>query len=254
MALPLAFNGNQITVRAERISLTDMWRAAGADPQQAPAKWRTLPSTKAFVEHVELTIGKSDSELFVVKIGGKVKGTWAHWQVALAYAKYLSPEFHAWCNTVVRERMERLSKPAPQTGLDAETRAVIGGIFKGIVHKELVVMLPAMLQAELAGDRNRLVIDNMTVGEILDKEGVASKGRRGLVNRCSRALAKFSAGEGLVPRRTHPGRSGVCVYPPEMVQRWLGAAGRALIAAHRADRPNATHDMFASYSATQVKP
>jgi hypothetical protein len=32
--------------------------------------------------------------------------TWAHWQIGLAYAKYLSPEFHAWCNEVVRAHME----------------------------------------------------------------------------------------------------------------------------------------------------
>lgn len=30
--------------------------------------------------------------------------TFAHWQIAMAYAKYLSPEFHVWCSTVVRER------------------------------------------------------------------------------------------------------------------------------------------------------
>ena len=28
--------------------------------------------------------------------------TWAHWQLALAYARYLSPAFHAWCNSVIR--------------------------------------------------------------------------------------------------------------------------------------------------------
>ena len=138
--------------------------------------------------------------------------------------------------------------------LDQHARSAIGGIVKAVTEKVITTTVPLLVQAELAGDRNRLVVDNLTVGEILDKEGVASKGRRGLVNRCSRALAKFSATEGLVPRRTHPGRSGVCVYPPEMVQRWLGAAGRALIAAHRADRSNRTHDMFASFSATQVKP
>jgi hypothetical protein len=37
---------------------------------------------------------------------GRNGGTWAHWQIALAYAKYLSPEFHMWCNTVVRAHME----------------------------------------------------------------------------------------------------------------------------------------------------
>ncbi|MGO4334937.1 KilA-N domain-containing protein [Labrys sp. KB_33_2] len=102
----LAFDGRAIRDRGDMLSLTDMWKAGGSDPQQAPAKWRALPTTKSFVEHVEVTIGKSDTELFKVQNGGKSPGTFAHWQIALAYAKYLSPEFHVWCNTVVRERME----------------------------------------------------------------------------------------------------------------------------------------------------
>jgi hypothetical protein len=82
----------------EMLSLTDMWRAAGGDPQQAPAKWRSLPTAKAFVEHVELTIGKSDDELFqIVRARGDV-ATRAHWQIGFAYVKNLSPEFHLWCN------------------------------------------------------------------------------------------------------------------------------------------------------------
>ncbi len=39
---------------------------------------------------------------------GRTGSTFAHWQIGLAYAKYLSPEFHMWCNTVVRRHMERL--------------------------------------------------------------------------------------------------------------------------------------------------
>jgi hypothetical protein len=102
----LDFNGTIIHDRAEMLCLTDMWRAAGSDPQQTPAKWRALPNTIDFIEHAALTIGKSDSDLFATQMGGRQPGTWAHWQIGLAYAKYLSHEFHMWCNTVVRERME----------------------------------------------------------------------------------------------------------------------------------------------------
>lgn len=35
---------------------------------------------------------------------GRGGGTWAHWHIAMAYAKFLSNEFHMWANTVVRER------------------------------------------------------------------------------------------------------------------------------------------------------
>jgi hypothetical protein len=42
---------------------------------------------------------------------GRYGGTYAHWQIALAYAKYLSPEFHIWCNEVVRDRFIEMRDP-----------------------------------------------------------------------------------------------------------------------------------------------
>lgn len=130
----LVYGGVSIRDKGEMISLTDMWKAAGADPQKAPAKWRTLPGTKAFVDHVELTIGKSDSELFKVSNGGRSPGTWANWQVAMAYAKYLSPEFHMWCNEVVRAHMEgdKISG-IPSDTLDQIERSF--GIMRMLAHK-----------------------------------------------------------------------------------------------------------------------
>jgi hypothetical protein len=50
----------------------------------------------------------SEAQVIAAK-RGKGGGTFAHWQIGLAYAKYLSPEFHMWCNEVVRERMEARS-------------------------------------------------------------------------------------------------------------------------------------------------
>ena len=254
MTLPLAFNGNQITIRAERISLTDMWRAAGSPENREPFNWARFEGRR-FIEAAQEFLNLSETQVLISKPGRRGGGTWAHWQVALTYAKYLSPEFHIWCNTVIRDRMESLPDAAASTvaDIEAHARSVIGGIVKGIIHKEIAAVVPSMVQAELAGDRNRLVVDNLTLGEVLDAAGVASKGRRGLVNRVSRGLAKFSASEGQVPRRTHAGRGGVCVYSPEMVQRWLSVTGRAVIAEHRVDR-TVTHDMFASFTATQVKP
>jgi len=112
----LVYGEVPIRDRGEMLNLTDMWKAAGADPQQTPAKWRALPEAKAFALHVEVTIGKSDS-LFETK-QGRCGGTFAHWQIGLAYAKYLSPEFHMWCNATVRAHMEARGL-APQVAVPA---------------------------------------------------------------------------------------------------------------------------------------
>jgi len=51
-------------------------------------------------------MGKAHSFLIWTK-EGRSGGTWAHWQIGMAYAKYLSPALHAWFNSIVRAHMER---------------------------------------------------------------------------------------------------------------------------------------------------
>lgn len=115
----LSFNGHVIWVEDERVCLTDMWRAGGSDPAKRPVEWGRLQSTVQFVEFLgESMVGFPHHEPFrIVRDGGSVS-TWAHWQLALAYAKYLSPAFHAWCNTVVRGHMAGTPK-VPKTLAEA---------------------------------------------------------------------------------------------------------------------------------------
>jgi hypothetical protein len=89
--------------------LTDMWRAAGEDESKRPAKWLGHEATREFIEYLRdsSVILPKDNALVRSERGG-VGGsgaTWAHWQLAMAYAKYLSPAFHAWCNEIVRRVM-----------------------------------------------------------------------------------------------------------------------------------------------------
>lgn len=179
----LVYQGTPIRDKGEMLSLTDMWKAAGADAQQAPAKWRSLPSTKAFVDHVEVTIGKSDSELFKVVNGGRQPGTWSHWQVAMAYAKYLSPEFHMWCNSVVRAHMQGEKAP----GIPAETLEQIErsfGIMRMVVHKvtEIEKALPGIVEhlvqplvAARLAESAYLLRSGKTAKQIWDAAGLPPK-------------------------------------------------------------------------------
>jgi len=68
------------------LNLTDMWRAAGKPKEKQPADWRSSKSGKEFIEHIMGTTGKNGSEVFQVVNGGLNPGTWAHWQIGLAYA------------------------------------------------------------------------------------------------------------------------------------------------------------------------
>ena len=83
------------------VNATEMAKPFG----KRPAKWLELPSTKEFLATLA-TIRKSDSE-FVKTINGgtteKGKGTWMHEDVALEFARWLSPAFAIWCNDRIKE-------------------------------------------------------------------------------------------------------------------------------------------------------
>jgi len=77
------------------INATEMARAFG----KRPSKWLELPSTVSFINTLK-TIRKSDRS-FVQTINGV--GTWLHEDVALEFARWLSPHFAIWCNDKIKE-------------------------------------------------------------------------------------------------------------------------------------------------------
>ena len=110
--LALSIQHNGVSVRSsddgEMLNLTDMWKACGSDPNKKPAHWLQSDAAKSFVEFLEETLNVRQEHFDLVRSdrGGKAPGTWAHWQIGMAYAKYLSHEFHAKCNAIVRAFME----------------------------------------------------------------------------------------------------------------------------------------------------
>ncbi|HEY0833642.1 MAG TPA: KilA-N domain-containing protein [Azospirillum sp.] len=117
----LRFNNRLINREGDFWCLTDMHKAGGRGKHSAPSDWLILPEVTRFVPAVERTYhdslraGQNNPE-FTGKSGilpaavrrsrGRNGGTWAHWQVALAYARYLSPEFHMWANEIVRRYLD----------------------------------------------------------------------------------------------------------------------------------------------------
>ena len=138
----LVYEGVPIGRRDEMLCLTDMWRACGADPSKRPAKWREHDSTREFVAYVASSVILiENNECFqTLRGGGGEQGTYAHWQIGLAYAKYLSPSFHAWCNLVVREHMEGHLVPntRPVALVDSVALAAeLGRVMQNAMREEL---------------------------------------------------------------------------------------------------------------------
>lgn len=177
----LVFNGVQIHDKSEKLSLTDMWEASGSIGARKPSEWLRSAEAKHFISFLAETkgiseVGKSHFGLVVTNKGGTNKGqTWAHWQIALAYAKYLSPEFHMWCNQVVRAHMEGRAV-ATASNLTKYDTAIIGNVVKNctgvIIREELGNILPALIEASVSArmaETNLLIRHGKTAGQIYNR-------------------------------------------------------------------------------------
>lgn len=110
----IVLDGARVSTKEESVSLTGLWKAAGSPTNRDPAQWLRSADAERFITVLPevVDMGNSHNGLVRTTKGGKGGGvTWAHRQVGLAYAKYLSPEFHVKCNTVIRAHMERRLAP-----------------------------------------------------------------------------------------------------------------------------------------------
>ncbi|AIS94396.1 kilA-N domain protein [Burkholderia thailandensis MSMB59] len=84
------------------VSLTDLYAAAeaagSATGKRNPSDWSREAGAQ-FIDFVAGQLNTRKSGIYVSR-RGKGGGTFAHWQIALAYAKYLSSELHMQVNEV----------------------------------------------------------------------------------------------------------------------------------------------------------
>ncbi|NEU14649.1 KilA-N domain-containing protein [Methylobacterium sp. BTF04] len=228
----LLYRGEVIHTRSEKLSLTDMWRAAGSDPARQPAEWLRSADAVRFIGFLAeaLNLGNSQDELVRSVRGGRAPGTWAHWQIGLAYAKYLNPEFHMWCNTVVRDRMTGHIEPST-----FDMKAV-GGMVKGILAKQLGELLPMMVREQVA-EQQHSVVRGVSAGQVLAMAGLgARKGTRGMASWVSHRLRRFHAIRGVAVRMGSLGSSTAFVFDPLVAREWLESGGKAEIEQKASER------------------
>lgn len=94
------YQGSNITFQrgdSVMINATEMAKPFG----KRPAKWIELPSTQEFIRTLE-AIRKSDR--LIETVNGV--GTWLHEDVALEFARWLSPAFAIWCNDRIKELLQ----------------------------------------------------------------------------------------------------------------------------------------------------
>jgi hypothetical protein len=120
-----SYQGRPVTRRGDLLNLTSMWAAAGRPETIKPYNWLQFPETKTlFAQFREELLHlpsdvkgmrhmpfSDDPETWIIKKRGRTGGTWLYWDLAISYARSLSPAFHLWTNRIVRPHMERFGGP-----------------------------------------------------------------------------------------------------------------------------------------------
>lgn len=108
------YNGNPITFQigeATVVNATQMAKPFG----KRPIDWMQNQQTKDFLNELSKVRKSTLADLVQVTKGGNNPGTWFHEDVALEFARWLSPQFAIWCNDRIKELMRYGMTATPQT-------------------------------------------------------------------------------------------------------------------------------------------
>lgn len=130
-----------------------------------------------------------------------------------------------------------LAAPAAFPAGIAEKIDRIFGIEKMLSHKvtEIEKAIPVIVghtvEAAIAADARRAVLDYASVRQLLEEAGAAPKGRKSLNRRVGYRLGLIARSEGGARRCPH---TGVWLYPRLMADRFMLDEGCGLVGAHNA--------------------
>ncbi len=230
----LNYNGHVISDKGDMLSLTDMWKAAGSPANKEPFNWERFDG-RGFIDAVTVAHNLSATQVLIKK-AGKGGGTYAHWQIGIAYAKYLDHDFHMWCNTQVRAVMEgKVPTAIPDDVLELIKRT--DGIAKMLAHKvtEIEKAIPSMvgevMEARIAADPRVAVVSYVSVKQILEADyKVPARGRRSIQRKVFVRLSAYCLANGIKAFKC--AHSGTWLFPPHEAGAFIREHCSGIIKAH----------------------
>lgn len=208
------------------VNMTLMWRSEGSPSGKEPAEWRRRDDAATFIRDLASSLNMGQAHVLKTS-RGKGGATWAHWQIAMAYAKHLSTEFHRRVNEAFREWSEEQADPAlkveravtayQRRGKDMEW---IERRFQGIVARKALTSTMADHNCKVNGPNDNpfaeatraisLAVLGKTPREIREEKGLGKSARTrdhldadnliatAFVESQSRKLMKATAADGNV--------------------------------------------------------
>ena len=110
------YNGSDITFNSGStvmVNATQMAKLFG----KRPVDWLKTAQSQEFLKAMSEVKKITSEDLLKIKKGGDnhAQGTWMHEDVALEFARWLSPEFAIWCNDRIKELLRHGMTATPQT-------------------------------------------------------------------------------------------------------------------------------------------
>jgi hypothetical protein len=122
------------------------------------------------------------------------------------------------------------------TKLDRSVMNDLGGMIKGILHKQLANVVPDMVEAEIA-KRQFAVVHAVTAGEVIVMAGIENrKGLKGLASVISKHLQRFHAAHAVAVKIATLGTRSAYAFDPALCRQWLAEQGKDLILKRIAER------------------
>ncbi len=104
-----SFEGNSVTFFDRDgtlyVNATEMAKPFGK--AKIPSFWLNQKNTNEFLNELAKLRNLSLADLQRVTRGGNSAGTWFHKDVAIEFARWLSPKFAIWCNSKIEELLTR---------------------------------------------------------------------------------------------------------------------------------------------------
>lgn len=113
--ITLEYNAHPIHFTGEAyVNLTEM----GKPFRKLPNEFLRLPETKRYIAALEASLNRENpgsnevsncgiipqlEPVLLTRTGRRNSGTWAHPDLAMEFARWLSPEFSIWCNRTIRK-------------------------------------------------------------------------------------------------------------------------------------------------------
>ncbi len=217
------YRGNNVAFdpAAQMWNLNAMHQAAGGTSHKSPHKWLGQVQANellAALAEEEAKLGEI-SPSFVITREGRNGGTWAHWQIAAAYAHYLDARFYLQWNRWAMERAQQVASgdgTAPLARVEALAYRVakLEGMRSAQAQSHRLLDLTAddetqilaqlvithhradrLTTTEIAAHLSAQGIDlgaslhgqQMIIAVILKRAGVVQSGRRNVANGRARA-------------------------------------------------------------------